>query len=71
MSEQQHRIAAVEPVVVTFFDRTGRVLLRTAPLHAGQGFDVPRDISKRVARSETMDARGVIVDRWAAPWETA
>jgi hypothetical protein len=31
-------------------------------------FDVPKDLRKRVARTELLDSRGVVVSEWQAPW---
>lgn len=68
MESQNHSIIAAEPLMVTLYAKSGRVLMRVRGLRQGNGFDVPKDIRKRVARTETIDANGVVVDQWTAPW---
>lgn len=62
------RITGVPPLVLTCYAESGRVLARFHGLRGGQGVNIPKDIRKRVARTEVMDARGEIIDTWHAPW---
>lgn len=57
------------PLTVTFYATDGAVLFRRTGLLPGASVDVPQDMRLKVARTETMDRRGVIVDTWTAPWE--
>jgi hypothetical protein len=68
--QQFHTVAAALPLTVTFYAADGSVLFRKGGLLPGRSVDVPQAMRKKVARTETMDRRGVIVDTWTAPWET-
>jgi hypothetical protein len=68
MSEHLHHIAAVEPLVLTCYAASGRVLMRAQGLRQGMSVDIPKALRKCIARTETIDARGHVVDRWTAPW---
>jgi hypothetical protein len=66
---REHHLMAVEPLTITLYGKDGGVLLRKQGLRQGSGFDVPVELRKRVARTETFDARGRVVDQWTAPWD--
>lgn len=67
-SRSEHHVLGVLPLTITLYAANGRVLLRSTGLREGASVPVPKDMRKRVARTETMDARGKIIDRWVAPW---
>lgn len=62
-------VQGVPPLTYTAYAKNGRVLLRQTGLKGPATMTIPRDLRKRVAWTELMDARGVIVNRWDAPWE--
>jgi hypothetical protein len=68
VTRSYHHFEAVEPLMVTCYGSDGRVLMRKGGLRQGKRFDIPKQLRKRIARTETVDARGRTVDTWTAPW---
>jgi hypothetical protein len=66
---EHHHLRAVEPLTITLYGKNSGVLLHKQGLRQGMTFEIPIELRKRVARTETMDATGRLVDRWTAPWE--
>lgn len=61
-------VQVVPPVTFTCYALSGRVLGTWTFNEPPGGIDIPKDIRKRIARTTTVDARGVMVDEWFADW---
>lgn len=66
-TELHHTLGAF-PLTLTAYAKSGRVLMRSTALREGDVVEFPKDIRKRIARTETLDANGVVIDTWTAPW---
>lgn len=62
-------VQGVPPLKFICYSKADEVLFLRTGLCGGESLAIPKDISKRVARTELKDVRGRVVNEWSAPWE--